>query len=67
MTMQRKQVRLLKELEQLKHLSAKSTAANKFTTKYKKRCQILWLLRKREKYKSDKSYTRYARGIFKYL
>ena len=45
---------LLKEVEQLKHSSStKGSTANKVTAKYKKQCQILRLLRKKEN-KSDK-------------
>ena len=43
---------MLKELKQVKHSSTKRTAANKFTGKYKKRCQMLHLLQKKE----NKSY-----------
>ena len=38
------------ELEQLKHsLSTKSVTANKITSKFKKLCQMLWLLKKKQK------------------
>ena len=40
--------------------SVKSAAANKVITKYKKWCQILWLLREKENNKSGKSYIWYT-------
>ena len=49
------------QLKQLESMSAKSGAANKVTTKYKKQCEILWLLRIKAS-KSDKLYTRFFKA-----
>lgn len=40
---------LLREVEQLRYSSTKSTAANKVSTQYKKQCQIMKSLRNRKK------------------
>ena len=45
---------LLKKLEQLQHLSStKRVTANKITTKYKERCQMLRSMKKKKNNMSD--------------
>ena len=55
MIMQREGVPLNQEIRKNRTFESVETAAsNKVTTKYKKWCHILWLLRKKENNESDK-------------